>query len=104
MNQELSIKLIREAEKTPKQTQRSLSQSCGVSLGSIHYCLNALVKKGYVRSKNFENAQNKMAYAYILTPAGINLKKELILKAPVQAGRICRAAGRNCRTGKDLGR
>ena len=79
MNQELSIKLIRELEKTPKQTQRSLSQSCGVSLGSIHYCLNALVKKGYVKAKNFKNAQNKMAYAYILTPAGINLKKELML-------------------------
>ena len=79
MNQELSIKLIKELEKAPKQTQRALSQSCGVSLGSIHYCLNALVKKGYVKAKNFKNAQNKMAYAYILTPAGINLKKELML-------------------------
>lgn len=79
MNQELSIKLIKELEKAPRQTQRALSQSCGVSLGSIHYCLNALVKKGYVKAKNFKNAQNKMAYAYILTPAGINLKKELML-------------------------
>ena len=78
MNQELSIKLIKEL-KSAKQTQRALSQSCGVSLGSIHYCLNALVKKGYVKAKNFKNAQNKMAYAYILTPAGINLKKELML-------------------------
>ena len=77
MNDELSIKLFRELEKTPKQSQRALSKSCGVSLGSIHYCLNALVEKGYVKARNFKNAQNKLAYAYVLTPSGINIKKEL---------------------------
>jgi EPS-associated MarR family transcriptional regulator len=79
MNQELSIKIIRELEKAPKQSQRELSKRCGVSLGSIHYCINALVEKGYVKAKNFKNAQKKLAYAYILTPAGINLKRELTL-------------------------
>lgn len=48
-------------------------------LGSTHYFLNALVKKVYVKVKNFRNAQNKLAYAYILTPSGITLKKELTL-------------------------
>ena len=79
MNYELSIKLFRELEKTPEQSQRALSQSCGASLGSIHYCLNALIEKGYVKARNFKNAQNKLAYAYILTPSGVNLKKELTL-------------------------
>ena len=79
MNQELSIKIIRELEKAPEQSQRALSKRCGVSLGSIHYCINALVEKGYVKARNFKNAQNKLAYAYILTPLGINLKKELTL-------------------------
>ena len=79
MNDELSIKLFRELEKAPKQSQRALSQSCGVSLGSIHYCLNALIEKGYVKAKNFKNAKNKLAYAYILTSSGITLKKELTL-------------------------
>ena len=79
MNQELSIKLIRELEKAPEQSQRALSESCEVSLGSIHYCLNALIEKGHVKAKNFKNAQNKMAYAYILTPSGISLKKELTI-------------------------
>jgi hypothetical protein len=32
-----------------------------------------------VKAKNFKNAQKKLAYAYILTPAGINLKRELTL-------------------------
>ena len=79
MNKELSIKIIRELEKAPEQSQRALSKRCGVSLGSIHYCINALVEKGYVKASNFKNAQNKLAYAYILTPSGINLKKELTL-------------------------
>ena len=79
MNQDLSIKIIRELEKAPQQSQRTLSERCGVSLGSIHYCLNALVEKGYVKARNFKNAQNKLAYAYILTPSGINLKRELTL-------------------------
>ncbi len=79
MNTELSIKLIRELERAPEQSQRALSQNCGVSLGSIHYCLNALIEKGYVKAKNFKNAQNKLAYAYILTPSGLNLKTELTL-------------------------
>jgi len=79
MNQELSIKIIRELEKAPEQSQRALSKRCGVSLGSIHYCINALIEKGYVKAKNFKNAQNKLAYAYILTPSGLNLKKELTL-------------------------
>ena len=79
MNQELSIKIIRELEKAPEQSQRALSKRCGVSLGSIHYCISALVEKGYVKARNFKNAQNKLAYAYVLTPSGINLKKELTL-------------------------
>ena len=64
-------------EKVPKQSQRALSQQCGVSLGSVHHCLNALIEKGYVKAQNFKNAKNKLAYAYILTPSGIKLKKEL---------------------------
>ena len=79
MNQELSIKIIRELEKAPEQSQRVLSKRCGVSLGSIHCCINALMEKGYVKTRNFKNAQNKLAYAYILTPSGVNLKKELTL-------------------------
>ena len=70
---------MRALEKAPEQSQRALSERCGVSLGSIHYCLNALIEKGYVKAQNFKNAQNKLAYAYILTPAGINLKKELTI-------------------------
>lgn len=79
MNIDLSIKIIKEIKKNPIQSQRKLSKSCGVSLGSVHYCINALVEKGYVKLKNFRKAQNKLAYAYILTPSGITFKKELTI-------------------------
>jgi len=79
MNQELVIKIIKELEKAPKQNQRELSKRCGVSLGSAHYCIKALIEKGYVKAKNFKNAKNKRAYAYLLTPLGVSLKKELTL-------------------------
>ena len=79
MNQELSIKIIRELERDPDQTQRRLSKRCGVSLGSIHYCINALVEKGYMKTKNFKNAQNKRSHAYMLTPLGLSIKKELTM-------------------------
>ena len=63
----------------PEQSQRALSKSCGVSLGSIHYCLRTLILKGYVKSRNFNDAKNKLAYAYVLTPSGLNLKKQLTI-------------------------
>ena len=68
MNLDLSIKIIKEIQKDPIQSQRKLSKSCGVSLGSIHYYLKALGEKGYVKARNFKNSQNKFSYAYILKP------------------------------------
>ena len=76
---QLSFKLLTELEKTPKQTQRELSKLFGVSLGSLHYCLNALIKKGYIKVKNFNKNPNKLNYAYILTPSGMALKKKLTI-------------------------
>ena len=61
MNVELSIKLMRQLERAPEQSQRALSERCGVSLGAIHYCLNALIAKGFVKANNFRNAENKLA-------------------------------------------
>jgi len=80
MNTHLSLKIIRQIQKQPAQSQRGLSGQCGVSLGSIHCCLKELIKKGYIKAKNFKNAKNKVAYSYILTASGITLKKKLTMK------------------------
>ncbi len=55
----------------PDLTQRELAQSLGISLGSVNYCLKALVDKGWVRVKNFAYSKNKFGYIYVLTPCGL---------------------------------
>jgi len=58
-------------------SQRQIADKLGVSLGSVNYCLEALVDKGLVKVKNFRNSNNKMAYAYFLTTKGIKEKAAL---------------------------
>jgi len=46
-------------------------------VGKVNYCLRALVDKGWVKVKNFRSSQNKLAYAYLLTPRGATAKAKL---------------------------
>ena len=80
MSDYLEIKLIRELEKQPQLSQRQLSIRCNVSLGSIHYCLSALIEKGFIKAKNFKNSKNKLAYSYILTPSGLAHKHKITME------------------------
>ena len=77
MSDYLEIKLIREIDIQPQLSQRQLSMRCNVSLGSIHYCLSALIEKGFIKAKNFKNSKNKLAYSYILTPSGFAHKHKI---------------------------
>ena len=54
-----------------------LAEAMGVSVGKANYCLRALVDKGLVKAKNFKNSNNKAAYLYLLTPAGIIAKAKI---------------------------
>ena len=45
-----------------------------MSVGKINYCLRALLSKGLVKMRNFRDNQNKIAYAYYLTPKGAREK------------------------------
>lgn len=67
----------------PDLTQRELAQSLGVSLGSVNYCLKALVDKGWVKMKNFAYSKNKFGYIYVLTPNGL-AKKAMITQCFLQ--------------------
>ena len=71
IQEETHYKVMRLLEENPDLTQRELSQSLGVSVGAINYCLKALVDKGWVKMKNFANSKNKFGYVYVLTPTGI---------------------------------
>ncbi|MBX3606812.1 MAG: MarR family EPS-associated transcriptional regulator [Piscinibacter sp.] len=71
------LAVLRLLEKRPDMSQRELSQALGVSLGRAHYVLRALVDKGLVKTQNFRRSNNKLAYAYILTPRGLREKFRL---------------------------
>ena len=61
---------MRLVDEEPNLSQRAIAERLGVSLGSVNYCLKALVQKGWVKVDNFRRSDNKLAYAYILTPQG----------------------------------
>ncbi len=67
-------RLLRLLESRPELSQRDLSRELGTSLGKVNYCLNALIDKGFIKVRNFRNNQNKLGYAYLLTPRGIESK------------------------------
>ncbi len=69
--------LIKQLEDDPSLTQRALSRTLGISLGKVNYCLKALAAKGWVKIRNFEKNPNKLGYAYLLTPAGLEAKARL---------------------------
>ena len=76
-NQETHLKVLRHIEANPRITQRELARELGVSLGKVNYCINALVQRGWVKANNFKNSNHKAAYAYLLTPKGIERKAQI---------------------------
>ena len=76
-SQDIRLDLLRKLESNPQSTQRELSREMGVSLGKVNYCMQKLTEKGLIKLTNFTHNQNKMGYAYLLTPQGIEEKARL---------------------------
>jgi EPS-associated MarR family transcriptional regulator len=74
---EIHLQILRAVESHPGLTQRELANEVGVSLGKAHYCMKALVEKGFVKMGNYSHNQKKLDYAYLLTPSGIKSKAVL---------------------------
>ena len=69
--QEAHFRMLRLLEFNPQMRQRELAAAAGVSLGKTNYCIKALLEKGLIKMQNFKSNKNKLAYAYLLTPAGV---------------------------------
>lgn len=80
MREETYLKVMRLLQENPDLTQRELAEQLGVSVGSVNYCLKALMEKGWVKMKNFIHSKNKFGYVYVLTPTGIAERAELTSK------------------------
>lgn len=72
--------LLKALEENPGLSQRDLSKKLGISLGKVNFCLKALVEKGSVKINNFRNSQNKLAYAYLLTPQGVESRARMTVE------------------------
>jgi EPS-associated MarR family transcriptional regulator len=79
-NKDIKLDLLRKIESNSKYTQRELSREIGVSLGKINYCMKELSKKGWIKLIKFNQNPNKIGYAYLLTPRGIEQKTRLSFK------------------------
>ncbi len=76
---DIHYKVLDFIEKNPKITQRELSEKLGVSLGSINFCIKALIDVGHIKVENFKKNPEKINYLYLLTPRGIGVKSSLMI-------------------------
>ena len=75
--EDVRFRVLRLLEENPTASQREIAKALGISLGGVNYCLNALVEKGFVKMRNFQEAEDKRKYMYLLTPKGVAEKAAL---------------------------
>ena len=80
LSDDIRHRILKAIEENPRISQRELATHLGVSLGKTNFCLQALMEKGWIKVQNFRNNKNKMAYAYLLTPIGIEEKAKLTVR------------------------
>ena len=68
---------MRLLDEDPSISTREIARRVGISNGAAHYCVTALVEKGFVKLKNFARNKTKGNYIYELTPRGIRAKAAL---------------------------
>ena len=73
------LELLKLLHDQPQLSQRDLARAMGVSLGKANYCLKALMEKGLVKLGNFRRNPDKLEYAYLLTPAGLEEKTRITM-------------------------
>jgi len=77
LQQETYYQVLAILEQDPGISQRALAKRLGISLGGVNYSLKALIEKGWLKAQNFQKNENKLGYAYLLTPAGVLEKSKL---------------------------
>ena len=75
--EQVHLRILRIVEEEPQFSQRQLAERLGASLGKTNYLLKALLDKGYIKAGNFLRAEDKLKYAYLLTPEGIRARLRL---------------------------
>ena len=74
LDESTRYRLLKLLEGNPEMSQRQLAGALGVSVGKVNFCLRALLERGLVKMGNFRDSNNKLGYAYYLTPKGAREK------------------------------
>ena len=74
---EIRLKVMRLISNNPEMSTRQVADQVGISNGSAHYVLSALVEKGFFKLGSFKKNPRKGQYAYLLTPKGVREKSLL---------------------------
>jgi len=78
------LDLLHIIECNSNATQRQIAQETGLSIGKVNYCLKALIDIGFIKVGNFSKSDQKIKYAHILTPKGmqekVSITKQFIIK------------------------
>ena len=77
LQEDTHFRVLSLLESQPDLNQREMAKALGVSLGGVNYCLRALAAKGLIKMHNFQASDNKLGYAYLLTPQGMVEKLSL---------------------------
>ena len=77
---EAHYRVLKALDANPNLSQRQLATELGISVGKANYCVRALIDKGWVKARNFRKSDNKLGYAYVLTPSGIRRKSQLTIR------------------------
>jgi len=74
---EIEFQLMEIIRNKQISTQRQLASHAGFSLSKVNFVLQKLLEKGLVKIGNFKKNPQKIGYAYLLTPKGIEAKSKL---------------------------
>jgi EPS-associated MarR family transcriptional regulator len=77
INEDIRFHLLKFLEHHPDHSQREIAKAMGTSLGAANFLLQALVDEGQIKVRSFRASDNKLRYAYILTPIGLDTKARL---------------------------
>jgi EPS-associated MarR family transcriptional regulator len=75
--QEIRYKVLKLLSAQPNLSQRAVAGKLGISLGKTNYVLSELAEKGIIKMKRLKNAPQKIPYAYMLTPRGLEQKAKI---------------------------
>jgi EPS-associated MarR family transcriptional regulator len=72
------LHIINAIESNPASTQRAIAANLGISLGKTNYLFKELIKKGFIKARNFSRSPGRLRKIhYLLTQRGLTAQVTL---------------------------